>query len=370
MKRKIILAAILLIGMLAEAQVMINPQLPPLGLTIKPQLWNLSLINSTAEDMEVRVEMVMTDVTNNQRVLTGTSRLFLLPRGARQLRVNDVMPVIYNPGNAGYSVDASPDGFLPVGVFSVCYSVIRLVGNDALETLAENCETLEIEPLSPPQLVIPLDNETVEFPRPFFAWVPPAPLNGFNQLYYDWVLVEVGPTQSPADAIQQNIPVLTRQQLPVTSLQYPLSLPELDTTKTYAWRVTAKNNTAVVANSEVWTFRVSRFRQGIYETTTTGYFAKPGKAEDAAFVICTGVLRFEYVNEYNNNSVKLKLLDISSSQRREIILEEPAQIIRTGQNFVQLDLRDQGGMVNKHLYLLEITDFKNNKQYLKFEYRK
>lgn len=362
--------ATLLMGVLAQAQVVINLQLPPLGLTIKPQLWNLSLVNTTPGDMEVRVEMVMTDVSNNQRVLTGTSRLFMLPRGARQLRVTDVMPVIYNPGSAGYAVDANPDGFLPVGLFSICYTVIRITGGDAVETLAETCETLEIEPLSPPQLIIPLDNESVDYTRPLFAWVPPAPLNSFYQLSYDWVLVEVQPTQTAADAIQQNIPVLTRQQIVYTSFQYPLASPELDTSKLYAWRVTAKSNTAVVANSEVWTFKVNKYEQGTYANTESGYFGKLSKTEDAAFILCSGVLRFEYLNDYNSNTVQLKLFDISSATRKELQLETPGKLINAGQNFVQLDLREQGGMVNQHMYLLELTDFKNEKWYLRFEYRK
>ncbi len=371
MPRKILLSGFaVLLAICVQGQVVLNLQLPPLGLTIKPQLWNLSLVNTSSQDMEVRIEMVMTDVSNNQRVLTGTSKLFLLPRGARQLQARDVMPVTYNAGTAGYPLDPSPDGFLPVGVFNICYSVIRVTGGDAVETLGEACETLEIEPLSPPQLIIPLDRENVDVTRPLFAWVPPSPVSSFYQLLYDWVLVEVQSTQSPADAIQLNIPVLTRQQLSFTNFQYPLSAPELDTSKLYAWRVTAKNNISTIANSEIWTFRVKKFEADTFSNIGAGYYARVSRSEDAAFALCTGVLRFEYINEYNSSSVQARLFDISSSSRRELSLDNKQPLVRPGQNFIELDLREQSGMVNGHLYLLELSNFRNEKWYVKFEYRK
>ncbi|WEK37953.1 MAG: hypothetical protein P0Y53_10620 [Candidatus Pseudobacter hemicellulosilyticus] len=370
MKRHVLLLAGLLTGICLQAQVLVNFQFPPLGLTIKPQLWNLSLVNTATGSMPVRVEMVLTDIATNQRVLTGTSKVFTLPPGARQLQLSDVMPIVYNPGNAGYPMDPSPEGFLPIGVFNVCYSIVSLAGLEGYDVVGEACETLHIEPLSPPQLVVPLDEEALDITRPFFAWAPPAPLTAFQQLLYDWILVEVMPTQSPADALQQNIPVLTRQNLNYTHLQYPLSSPELDTSKLYAWRITAKNNIATVAHSETWTFRVQRYQQDEFSTTGAGYFARLHPVEDAAFVICSGVLRFEFLNQYNSNLVNLTLTDLSSTARKQLTLAAPAQIIRMGANFVQLDLRDQPGMIDRHMYLLEVTDFKQEKRFLKFEYRK
>ncbi|WP_315814258.1 hypothetical protein [Paraflavitalea speifideaquila] len=78
-------------------------------------------------------------------------------------------------------------------------------------------------------------------------------------MLYDWTLVEVQATQSPADAIQQNVPLLSRQNISFTNFQYPLSAPELDSSKLYAWRITARNNLAPIGNSEVWSFRVRQY---------------------------------------------------------------------------------------------------------------
>lgn len=350
------------------SQVVLSLQLPPMGLTIKPQLWNLSLVNTSPQNMQVRIEMVMTDVANNQRVLTGTSRVILLPKGIKQLQLNDVLPITYNIGSPGYAVDASPQGFLPVGLFNICYTVIKL-DSDAAERLGEECETIEIEPISPPQLVMPLDEEQVDITRPFFAWIPPSPFNTLNSLLYDWVLVEVQATQSPADAVQQNVPVLSRQNLSFTNFQYPLASPELDSSKLYAWRITAKNNMAPIANSEVWSFRIRKNAADSMPASGSGFFAKLSREEDAAFTICTGVLRFEYINELNSNFVHLRLYDISSITRKPIVLNSTEKQVRIGQNFLQVDLRETAGMTNKHMYLLEVENARREKGYLKFEYR-
>lgn len=368
MRRTTLILLWLLAALAAQSQVVLNLQLPPMGLTIKPQLWNLSLVNTSPRDMLVRIEMVMTEMSTNQRVLTGTSNLVQLPKGIKQLQLQDLSPITYNSGSPGYAIDPSPAGFLPTGVFNICYTVLK-VESDYVDRLGEECETIEIEPISPPQLMIPMDEEQVEITRPFFAWIPPSPFNSLNGLLYDWVLVEVQPTQSPADALQQNIPVLSRQNIAYTNFQYPLSSPELDTSRRYAWRITAKNNLLPIANSEVWSFKVRRFETDTAVHTEAGYFAKLQREENASFTICTGILRFEFNNEVNSSQVQLQLFDISSAGRRVINLGAQNQLIRMGQNFVQVDLRGIAGMANKHQYLLEVTDARGGKGYLKFEYR-
>ena len=368
MRKLIALSIGALFSLCVSAQVVLTLQLPPMGLTIRPQLWNLSLINATNVAMDVRIEMEMTDVSNGQRVFTGTSRIINLPRGVKPIQPGDVMPITYNAGNPGYAVDPNPDGFLPIGIFNICYTVTK-VNIDAPEQLSEECVTLEVEPLSPPQLIIPADSEHVELTRPFFAWMPPAPMNSYSTLFYDWILVEVQATQSAADAIQQNVPVFTQQSVQNTTLQYPLSIPELDSSKLYAWRITAKNNISPVANSEIWTFRVRKYGEETPPQMAPGYFASLHREDNSAYIICNGVLRFEYQHDVNTSNADLRIIDISN-QRRELALDSTTYSVTYGQNFVQIDLRENDGLVNKHMYLLELRNAKKEIWYLRFEYRK
>jgi hypothetical protein len=349
-------------------QVVITLQLPPAGATIKSQLWNFALMNASGSQMEVQVTLTFTDVATNQRVFTGTSKLFTLPKGIRQVQAADVTPVTYNINNSSYGADASPDGFLPVGVFAVCYNVVR-INNDMSEQLAEECATIEIEPLSPPMLLLPEDSAHTDVTRPFFTWLPPAPYNLFNSARYDWVLVEVMPTQTAATAVQQNIPLLLQSNLSTNTFQYPLASPELDTGKLYAWQVTARNNTSPIAKSEVWSFRVLK-----YGVDSTVYHADKvyvplRRTNDGAYSPCNGYLRFQYLNELNDPAATLALWDISSAGRQAVTLDSARQTLHYGPNYISLDVGGQQHLSNRHFYLLELTNSRQETWFLKFEYR-
>jgi len=366
MKQKLLLIIVLMMGWRLQAQVVITLQLPPLGLTIKPQLWNMSLINTTGAAMNAQLQMVMTDAGTGQTVLTATTPNFLLAAGAKVINVNTVSPVTYTAG-AGYIIDANPNGFLPVGVYNICYTITKWT-NDASQPIGDECVTAEVEPVSPPQLIQPGDSDQVILRRPFFTWLPPTPYNTFSNLLYDYTLVEVQPTQSAADAIQQNIPVLLQSNISFTSLQYPLSMPELDTGKLYAWRVTAKNNLSPIANSEVWSFRIQKLSSDTSKAASKGYYTELRREQDASYVITGNMLRFLYRQDFNSNTVQVNITDISNKAHRTVQLDSSALAVKYGANYLSLDLDDKG-LINKHMYLLELTNERNEHWFLKFEYR-
>jgi hypothetical protein len=366
MMHRLLFIAGLMMSWCLQAQVVVTLQLPPLGLTIKPQLWNMSLINTTGASMTVQIAMVMTDAGSGHTVLTATTPTIILPAGARVINANTVAPVTYTAG-AGYTIDANPNGFLPVGVYNICYVVTRWT-NDVSDELANDCVTAEVEPISPPQLIQPGDSDRVLVRRPLFTWLPPTPYNSFSNLLYDWVLVEVQPTQSGADAIQQNVPVYLQSNISFTSLQYPLNMPELDTGKVYAWRVTAKNNISPIANSEVWSFTIQRFANDTLHTANKGYYAQLRRAQDASYVISGSNLRFLYVHELNSGSVQVKVTDISRATQQEVSLDSSSLGVKYGTNYMNLDLGNSG-LADKHMYLLTIINDRNEHWFLKFEYR-
>lgn len=366
MKQKLLLILVLLMGWRLQAQVVVTLQLPPLGLTIKPQLWNMSLVNTTGASMAVQIQMVMTDAGTGQTVLTATTAGVTLPAGAKAITANMVAPVTYTPG-AGYNIDANPNGFLPVGVYNICYTVTRWT-NDISDQVADECVTAEVEPISPPQLIQPGDSDRVFIRRPFFTWLPPTPYNSFSNLLYDWMLVEVQPTQSGADAIQQNVPVYLQSNISFTSLQYPLNMPELDTGKLYAWRVTAKNNLSPIANSEVWSFKIQQPVSDSAHISNKGMYAPLRREQDASYALSGSMLRFLYQHELNSPSVQVKVTDISKSTQQDMQLDSSVLAVKYGANYLSLDLRNSG-LVNRHMYLLTIVNDRNERWFLKFEYR-
>jgi len=368
MKRKLLLVAALMMGWTLQAQVVMTLQLPPLGLTIKPQLWNMSLVNTTGAAMTVQVQMVMSDVATGHTVLTGMSPTFLLGSGVNVKTAANLTPITYTSG-AGYSVDPSPNGFLPVGVYNICYTITKW-NNDVSEAIGEECITAEVEPISPPQLIQPGDSEQVLVKRPFFTWLPPTPYNTFTSLSYDWVLVEVQPTQTAAVAIEQNVPVLLQSGIAFTNLQYPLSMPELDTGKIYAWRVTAKNNGSAVAASEIWSFKIHKFSNDTFSAVNKGYYSLLRRQQDASYIISNNTLRFQYNHNMNSAAVQIKITDISSSNLRAVELDSSTLAVNYGPNYIALDVGSKSGITDRHMYLLELVNDYQEHWFLKFEYRK
>jgi hypothetical protein len=368
MKKNLLLLAALMMGWAGRGQVVMTLQLPPLGLTIKPQLWNMSLVNTTGAAMTAQVQMVMSDVATGHTVLTGTSPTFLLRSGVNVETVSTLAPITYTSG-AGYSVDPGPNGFLPVGVYNICYNITKW-NNDASEAIGEECITAEVEPISPPQLMQPGDSEQVLVKRPFFTWLPPTPYNTFTSLTYDWALVEVQPTQTAAVAIQQNVPVLLQSGISFTNLQYPLSMPELDTGKIYAWRVTAKNNSSPVATSEIWTFKIHKFSTDTFSAVNKGYYSLLRRQSDASYIISSSTLRIQYTHNENSQAVQIKITDISSANQQPIGLDSSTLNVKYGVNFINLDVGSKSGITDKHMYLLELINGRNEHWYLRFEYRK
>lgn len=351
-----------------QAQVIVNVQLPAAGIHLKSQLWAVSLINTLSEEPSVTIEVLVTDVQTNQPVLSGVSAILRLKKGVTQITAATASPIVYNVLNAGYNIDANPMGFLPIGMFSICYRVNRVDG-DRNERLAEECETIEIEPIGPPMLVLPFDEDEIETTRPLFSWIAASPHALFQNALYDLTLVEVLPAQLGSDAIQQNMPLLIQRNISMTSQPYPAGFPGLDSSKTYAWQVTAKNNTSSIVKSEVWVFRIKRPIRDSTTLVNHRFFAKVRRQDDAAYAIFKGTARYEYNNELNDSVIQVKLFDISRS-KKEIPLDSFSYSVRVGQNLMSLDLQDLSGIIHNHFYLLEITNSRLERWYLKFEYRK
>ncbi len=353
----------------ARAQVIVNPQVPGMGLVLKSQLWNLSLINAGNSSINIQIQMMVTDASNNLNVFSGTTNTISLPKGALLINSNSVSPVVYNVLASGYSVDTSPDGFLPFGIFNVCYT-INQVGSEGSSTLTEECETVEISPISPPTLITPQDSDAIDITRPLFTWLPPAPYNLFSNLTYTFTLVEIQPSQSASDAIQQNMPLQTQANLAIIDLQYPMSLPELDTGKFYAWQVLATNNGVPVSSSDIWTFTVKKLSADTTKSVVNDYYAKLRMVNDASYTLMNGTLKYAYYNEQNDPNVNIGISDITSSVSSPVQLDSSYVNITYGQNYLTLDLTGTNVLINNHIYLLDLINQKNEHWYLKFQYIK
>jgi hypothetical protein len=352
----------------ATSQVIVNPQLPQQGVLLKSQLWNLSIIKTGNTNISIVIEMTFTDIANGQRVFIGTSKTLLLNQQVTQIQQTDVTPVSYNILNNSYNVDNSQDGFLPVGQFEVCYAILELT-TEGTEKIAESCDGVEIEPISPPLLVFP-ENETIsDLTRPFFTWLPPLPISAFSNLTYDISVVELSALQTPADAIDQNLPLYSESNLSNNFCAYPASLPELDTSKTYAWQISAHSTNNAISKSEVWAFRIRMYALDTALVKIDGFFSPMRRIDDASYITTTGKLRIEYLHELNDSLVYFNYFDLSNNHRDPVFTSPLELSVDVGKNFKLLSFDNFTGIIDKHFYLLAITNSKGEKRYLKFQYR-
>ncbi len=366
--RKLLLLLFSFITVQTQAQLLVNLQLPVIGLSTKNQLWNMVLINTSNEVLRLKVNLIFTDATNNQMVMTASTTQFNLSTGSHALQINDFMPVTYNVVNSNYNIDNNPNGFLPVGQFNVCYQFDKFV-SDIYERVTEECETVEIEPASPPILVFPEDQAVIEFPRPVFNWLPPSPVNFFSNLGYDLRLVEVVGNQSTADAMQQNIALFAQQNLTTLAIPYSASLPALDTGKLYAWQITAKNNGSFVAKSDIWSFRVGQFGSAGNNYPNSGPFAKLKRDGYINYFLCSGRLQVEYDNYTDDDTVAVAVYDLSN-QQVAIALDSNYLVLKPGQNLIDINLTDNNAFSNNHIYQFELINSRKEKWIGKFYFKR
>ncbi|HLZ87675.1 MAG TPA: hypothetical protein VKQ52_10555 [Puia sp.] len=258
MRKKI--SSALLVGLLAfvgtRAQVSMVLQVPPTGVMQKNQLWNMAIVNAGATGSRVVIQLTLLDGKDGQAVMTAQTRPILLTSGTTMVTAREVAPVQYEYLSPQFNIDRDPNGFLPVGNYKACYSIL-LQAQKSEGRMAEDCIPVEVQPLSPPQLNLPADTSTVATAYPPFSWLPPTPVNLFSNLTYDFLLVEVLPDQGAYQAIQENIPTYTISHLKDPVHLYPASAKPLDTGRIYAWRILALNEGQFIAQSEVWTFKLA-----------------------------------------------------------------------------------------------------------------
>src|SRR5688572_5693410 len=93
-----------------SAQVVVSLQLPPSGILQKNQLWNMVVVNGAGQRFNMLVELNVFDSRNGNRVFSATSRLVEMNNGAKQIRMNDLMPIQYQYINSLYQMDAGMNG--------------------------------------------------------------------------------------------------------------------------------------------------------------------------------------------------------------------------------------------------------------------
>jgi len=340
-------------GKLAQAQVALVLQVPPTGIMLKSQLWNMALINTGNSAVNVTIELTLLSVKDNQPVMRAVSRTLQLNKGTNQITGKEVAPVGYDYLSPVFNTDRDPNGFLPVGRYKACYTIVQLRHGDA--PLTEDCLPVEVQPVSPPQLNTPADTSTLETAYPQFSWLPPLPLNLFSDLTYDMLVVEVLPGQGSYEAIQQNIPLYNISRYKDQANLYPASNAPLDTGRVYAWRVIAKNEDEFISQSEVWTFKLASHTHVEPKPSDGNYISlkKAGGPPAGIHTLTDRVIGVKYYSFDKQHKATVRFLTGDGKLLRSMETQ-----LLYGDNYLGYSL--DGAFVEDKPYRIEITDHQHN----------
>lgn len=366
--RKLILVLFTLWGLKSNGQINVM-LIEPTELSGKVQLWNMVLTNIQNQPITLKIELLASENSNGQPVFMATTRSIILPaNGNQQISANQLDPIQYTSLNSNYRIDPGPAGLIPPGSFNLCYHFQILQNGDAIKTI-EECRAVNVPVLSPPLLISPENKSIVDGMNPTFSWLPPSPIQLFNNLSYNFKIVEILPGQSNNDAVQQNAPVYSLIGFFSPNVIYGPSLPSLQSDKQYAWQVTALNNSSEVSKSEIWSFKIKDTGDKAASGSNNSTFLKLSKiGTDEGRGVFQSKIRIAYINETADTVWNILVKDLSLQNSGFVI--HPLQSLQPGQNLMEYDASIDLRFIDGHEYLLQIPNSRNELWQIKFIYRK
>ena len=344
-----------------RAQVIIIPEIQNSGIILKQQLWSVVINNLSGNSTKAVLSVAITDKLTSQSLMQSTSNAFVLNPGAKRVTYNDLAPLNYTFTSIGFSIDKQLTQPLPVGEYLVCYNLID-VGNKQ-QILATECVKVIAEPLSPPQLIQPENNSTIKDSRPVLTWTPPSPVQMFSSLSYLIIVAPIFEKQSPQEALQRNIPVMTTTSAN-NSLLYPPSFTNLEPGKTYVWQVAAQDAGRYGGKSEVWKFTI--MPDSVVKIISMAPYVKLSQHSDEATVLHQGILKMEYFNSLADSAVNVSVNKISPGSSRGRQNFSFQLKMKAGQNLLEYDINRKIRLDETAVYEVTLVNGKKEKWQMKF----
>ncbi|NCD41357.1 MAG: hypothetical protein EOL88_04625 [Bacteroidia bacterium] len=220
-------------------EIIIQVNLPPAGQLYPEELFqSVVLINQNETAAYLRIHATAEEAEEGL-IFEATSAVFEVPTGNYYVTEQDVMPGEIQYRNQQYESYIIQTGSLPAGIYTLC-----LFAHDA-ETdllLGEECVEHRITNSSPPELILPPNQETVTETYPIFVWNPPIPPPLMHLPEYQFTLTEIPPEMLPEEAIALHPAWIQLSSVESPFLEYPPEAREMITGKHYAWQVRSVMN--------------------------------------------------------------------------------------------------------------------------------
>lgn len=322
-------------------------------------LLEVNIMNSGG-DLQVTMEAKILS-NQNEVLMSVTTKPFHIHKGVNivsQLNVG-IVSVFYAANTQGTYIKNAHA--LPSGKYHYCASI------NGVDVSDQMCQDMEAESSAFLFLVSPPDKEEIETKNPMLIWTHSEPFSLNNQTdYYRIIVTDLHQGQSAEAAVNTNIPIYMKNFLGSHQVQYPIDAKELQQGKEYAWQVQKISGGTIVNKTEAWQFKLKPpviIKDNKYATLKE-------ELDGSYYTVENNKLFFSIQERYySSGKIKCRILN---DQKKEIEPPAPANEINkkelsyksNGDNRYMINIDELG--LKKGFYVLEVTNEKTQKFYLKF----
>lgn len=241
----IVLATLITSSVFAQNQVRITLHQPPPNQLTAGDLWKMTLENTTGSPLEIYLEGYGEEQSKG-RIVDGRSQVFTLPVGRTNYNYENFKSGNVSWKNKEYEEFIIRTGTVPAGTYTTC---VTAYSNDGMIVGIEKCITQIISRGFEGEitLISPSDGDNIDASTPVnFSWTP---LPGGGS--YKIKIVEILGNESPENAMLKNKAFFEKEDLRMTTFQYPSSAPKFVDGKRYVWIVQTGD-----LQSEFYTFKI------------------------------------------------------------------------------------------------------------------
>ncbi|MBZ0202733.1 MAG: hypothetical protein K8I03_06930 [Ignavibacteria bacterium] len=240
----IFILCIAAVNLLAQNKVNIKIKQPPPNQMGVGDMWNITLTNTTKEDLKIYLTGTATEEKDGL-IVEGKSKVFTVKPGKSNYKYNDFSNAEVKYNNSKYKEIMLRTGNAPEGTYTICVTAYEETGDIAGQ---ENCIINPVKIMGSITLITPEDGAELDPNQPIiFSWTP---LPGAKD--YTLRIVEIKGDQSPEVAMKTNKPVWEKSGITGTSIQVPSAFPWVDyggDVDYMTWQVSSGD-----VQSEVWRF--------------------------------------------------------------------------------------------------------------------
>lgn len=317
-------------------------------------VFDINLVNLSAQGKQGTLKAVITNATNSTIVAEVSSSLITLEPGLNQLTSSAV-----NKTATFYDTYVQTTDRLGTATHEVCITFSEASG---IEPVSVECTNITPPPYSLPYLVYPYHESVSGEKHPNLMWsVALAP--GMD-VKYKLELAEILNGQLPNDAIINNYKLVQSDLLGINNLFYPATAQELAYGKSYAWQVSTFINGTLAGKTEVWSFSLVQDTPSVTgEEIPLNYIILSDINLEGIYTTKDKKLFLELDEKYVYDQVSFTIYEDGSQKKQVCELTESR---KTGLNLYTLALNNCEKNLKKDVvYYLAVKS--NNKVYqLKF----